>query len=158
MYYQITSSTTGVCLQRLVEDTYGPDGQIITTVLGNWERCDRKTGFREGQDSPTVQVMDSGKLGPHAVNEQPLNLRGNLRFLPGNEPVMNFDPGREEPENGLQFEEEDPEPDNSGGCGCQKKENGDCSCNDNREKIFWIIGGLALLILGVLATRKMMKA
>ena len=41
-YYQITSSTTGKCLERLVEDQYDAAGNIVTNVLGNWQPCQRR--------------------------------------------------------------------------------------------------------------------
>lgn len=42
-HYQITTAESGKCLQRLVEDVYDANGNIITNVLGSWEPCRRGT-------------------------------------------------------------------------------------------------------------------
>jgi len=57
-HYQITTAESGKCLQRLVEDVYDANGNIVTNVLGNWEPCRRGTVGISGR----VAVPPSGNV------------------------------------------------------------------------------------------------
>ena len=41
-HYQITIAESGKCLERLIEDVYNSDGNIVTNVLGDWQPCQRR--------------------------------------------------------------------------------------------------------------------
>jgi hypothetical protein len=41
-HYQITVTTVGKCLERMVEDVYNSDGNIVTNILGPWRPCQKR--------------------------------------------------------------------------------------------------------------------
>ena len=41
-HYQITTAESGKCLERLVEDVYDANGNIVTNVLGTWQPCQKR--------------------------------------------------------------------------------------------------------------------
>ena len=41
-YYQMTTAQSGKCLERLVEDVYDANGNIVTNVIGDWQPCQRR--------------------------------------------------------------------------------------------------------------------
>lgn len=64
-YYQITSSTTGKCLERLVEDQYDAEGNIVTNVLGTWQPCQRRhvgIGGRTSGSTRPEMIMPQKKM------------------------------------------------------------------------------------------------
>jgi hypothetical protein len=64
-YYQMTTSVSGKCLERLVEDTFDPDGNIQTTVLGSWQPCQRRhvgIGGRTGGSTRPEMIMPQKKM------------------------------------------------------------------------------------------------
>ncbi len=52
-HYQITTAASGKSLQRLVEDVYDSNGNIVTNVIGDWEPCRKGTvGIGRGGTDP----------------------------------------------------------------------------------------------------------
>ena len=41
-YYQMTTAQSGKCLERLVEDVYDANGNVVTNVIGDWQPCQRR--------------------------------------------------------------------------------------------------------------------
>ena len=64
-HYQITVAESGKCLERLVEDVYNSDGNIVTNVLGNWQPCQRRhVGLGKGTNKNSV---GSSKNTPNPI-------------------------------------------------------------------------------------------
>jgi len=83
-HYQITTAASGKCLQRLVEDVYDSNGNIVTNVLGDWEPCRKGTvGIgRGGTDAdggtPTMRVPQRKSL---RSDEDVENERANIMLI-----------------------------------------------------------------------------
>ena len=61
-YYQITTAESGRCLERLVEDTYDANGNIVTNVLGPWQVCKKRHVGIEGKGSLSGPEMPKRML------------------------------------------------------------------------------------------------
>jgi hypothetical protein len=65
-HYQITVSSNGTCLERLVEDNYDANGNVITTVLGDWQRCKMRHvgigGRTSGSGKPEMMMPQKKML------------------------------------------------------------------------------------------------
>jgi hypothetical protein len=60
-HYQITTAESGKCLERLVEDVYDANGNIVTNVLGPWQPC-QKRHVGIGAKGTRTTVARSGNI------------------------------------------------------------------------------------------------